>query len=71
MGWEEEVDLRLKAKNTSGRGHQLFSNQKEAIALLGGKESVDLYTFSRKGTYRIYTYNENNQLIYSNMFQVE
>jgi hypothetical protein len=70
-GWEEEVDIHLKAKLTRGPGYQRFANKTEAIALFGDQQSNDLYTFSAKGIYRLYTYNEYNKWVYSSLFLIE
>ena len=69
--WKQAFDLRTKPKMCCGPGSYRFINQNDCIAIFSLKEDLNYFTFFEKGTYRVYTFNEDDQFIYSNIFTYE
>lgn len=69
--WKQAFDLRTKPKMCCGPGSYRFINQNDCIAIFSFKKDLNYFTLFEKGTYRVYTFNEEYQLVYSNMFTYE
>ena len=69
--WKQAFDLKAKPKMCCGPGSYRFVNQNDSIAIFSLKKVLNYFTLFEKGTYRVYTLNEDHQLVYSNVFTHE